>query len=206
MQATAKYTCSLFFGSWTSLDRQAGKNQAVHFVAAVRMSGNAPVVADAIFSSFTGDTAPLGFISTARVVFRRSSFRDFALSEEIFDVSAGGAVHLDNCTFTNITVPDNEYISTSYNDWDYFQGVEVEIMYYPDDDAGPRFDFHRLRADHSILGEQGALLYLIHACAAVACMQQNLRPRGWYISVTLVVFSQLVTRFGSSWPLVLGIN
>ena len=104
-------------------------------------------VADSTFSSFTGQDAPLAFVTEARAVLRRSSFRDLDLEEEIFDVSKGSAVHLEACTFTNVTVPNNEYVSTSYSDWEYFQGEEVQVTYYPEDDTGPLFDIQRSPID-----------------------------------------------------------
>jgi hypothetical protein len=36
----------------------------------------------------------------------------------IFDVSVGSSLRLENCTFTNITVPDNDYVTTTYDDWE----------------------------------------------------------------------------------------
>lgn len=105
--------------------------------------------ADTIISTFTGNDAPLAIITGSSAVFRRCSFRDLELKEEVFDVSKGSSVRLENCTFTNITVPDNEYVSTSYNDWTYFWGYEVEVTYYPEDDAWALFDVTRLRANDS---------------------------------------------------------
>ena len=80
---------------------------------------------------------------------RRSSFRDLDISEEVFDVSHGSAVHLQACTFTNVTVPDNEYVSTSYSDYFYNfdTGSDMYAYYYPDDDAGPLFDIPRWSAN-----------------------------------------------------------
>jgi hypothetical protein len=115
--------------------------------------------ADTIFSTFTGSDAPLLLVQSARVLIRSSSFRDFDLSEEIFDVSKGSSVRLENCTFTNITVPDNEYVSTSYNDWDYFRGAAVEVTYYPEDDEAPLLDIKRYRANDSSISEKGMSLF-----------------------------------------------
>ena len=113
--------------------------------------------ADCTFSSFTGQDAPLAFLSEARAVVRHSRFRDFALEEEVFDVSKGSSVHLHNCTFTNVTVPDNEYVSTSYSDYEWFGGEAFPVVYYPEDDAGPMFDVTRTRANDSVaLHVQGA--------------------------------------------------
>lgn len=86
-----------------------------------------------------------------RAVIRHSSFRDFDLHEEIFDVSRGSGVRLENCTFTNITVPDNEYVSTSYSDYEFFGGPNgvVFLEYFPEDDAGPLFDITRWRVNDS---------------------------------------------------------
>jgi hypothetical protein len=111
--------------------------------------------ADTLFSTFTGDDAPLLFLNGGRVLIRRSSFRDLRLSEEIFDVSFGSAVRLENCTFTNITVPNNDYVSTSFNDWEYFSAWSVDVEYYPEDDADPSFDVLRYRANESSFPEAG---------------------------------------------------
>jgi hypothetical protein len=61
--------------------------------------------ADTTFSTFTGHDSTLLLSSLGRASFQRCSFRDFELSEGIFDVSDGSSVRLENCTFTNITVP-----------------------------------------------------------------------------------------------------
>lgn len=124
---------------------------------------------DAIFSSFTGEDAPLAFVYHARAVFRRTSFRDFDLDEEIFDVSGASGVRLEDCTFTNITVPDNEYVSTSYSDYDYFRGSDLEVEYYPEDDGGPLFDIIRWRANVSDIPDVG-----VQSIPTVLCSQSSL--------------------------------
>jgi hypothetical protein len=91
----------------------------------------------------------------SRAFFRDSSFRDIELAEEIFDVSFGSSVRLENCTFTNITVPNNDYVSTSYNDWETFGGETLELIYYPEDDAGSFFDLKRFSANDSRIVDQG---------------------------------------------------
>lgn len=121
-----------------------------------------------IFSSFTGDSAPLTFVSQARATVRRTAFRDFDLQEEIFDVSIGSSVRLENCTFTNITVPDNEYVSTSYSDWSTWQG-DVLLTYYPDDDDGPDFDVERVRANDSTPRIPGADRICCHMLCITCC-------------------------------------
>jgi hypothetical protein len=119
--------------------------------------------ADAIFSTFTGLNALMLLLQGARVYFRRCSFRDFDLAQEIFDVSFGSAVRLENCTFTNITVPNNDYVSTSGNDGEVIIGESFEIMYYPEDDAGPLFDVLRHRANGSIIFEEGVSASVMRA-------------------------------------------
>jgi hypothetical protein len=111
--------------------------------------------ADTIFSTFTGDDSTFLCQTSGFTYFRRCSFRDFQLSEGIFDVSSGSSVRLENCTFTNITVPRNDYVSTTYDDGDtvYFQTFQTEN--YPEDDADPLFDVERRRANHSSLPEEG---------------------------------------------------
>jgi hypothetical protein len=91
------------------------------------------------------------------IYLRRCSFRDFDLSEGIFDVSGGVSVGLENCTFTNITVPRNDYVSTTYDDGDpiYFRAYQTES--YPEDDADPLFDVQRHRANDSSHPEKGVL-------------------------------------------------
>jgi hypothetical protein len=111
--------------------------------------------ADSVFSTFTGTNAVFLLIQLARAFIRNSSFRDIDLAQEIFDVSFGSSVRLENCTFTNITVPNNDYVSTSGNDWAAFQGQTLEMIYYPEDDAGPFFDFKRYRASDSSIADQG---------------------------------------------------
>jgi hypothetical protein len=86
---------------------------------------------------------------------RRCSFRDFELSEGIFDVSGGSAVRLENCTFTNITVPNNDYVSTTYDDGSTVYLGELQTINYPEDDADPLFDVERHRANDSSLPEEG---------------------------------------------------
>jgi hypothetical protein len=97
-------------------------------------------------------------VDGARAHIRNSSFRDFELEQEIFDVSFGSSVRLENCTFTNITVPENDYVSTSYNDWEFREGISYDNIYYPEDDEGPLFDVLRHRANDSSIPEEGAML------------------------------------------------
>jgi hypothetical protein len=111
--------------------------------------------ADTIFSTFTGLNPLMLLIGGARVNMHRCRFRDFDLARELFDVSYGSAVRLENCTFTNITVPENDYVSTSANDWSFFTGESFELTYYPEDDAGPSFDVLRHRANDSSVPEEG---------------------------------------------------
>jgi hypothetical protein len=87
----------------------------------------------------------------SRASIRNSSFRDIDLAQEVFDVSFGSSVGLENCTFTNITVPNNDYVSTSYSDWEFFEFEPLEVIYYPEDDAGPIFDLKR----YSSIADQG---------------------------------------------------
>jgi hypothetical protein len=87
---------------------------------------------------------------------RRCHFRDFELSEGIFDVSDGSYLRLENCTFTNITVPNNDYVSTTYDDGDpVFLRGRLQTYNYPEDDADPLFDVERHRANDSSLPEEG---------------------------------------------------
>jgi hypothetical protein len=119
---------------------------------------NACMNADTMFSTFTGGDSLMLLLDKARVHIRSSSFRDIELGQELFDVSLASSVRLENCTFTNITVPDNDYVSTSFNDWQSFSGLALEVLYYPDDDAGPLFDVQRNRANDSTLPLEGASL------------------------------------------------
>jgi hypothetical protein len=86
---------------------------------------------------------------------RRCSFRDFELSEGIFDVSDGSSARLENCTFTNITVPNSDYVSTTYDDGRRLYLGLLSTYNYPEDDADPLFDVVRHRANDSSLPEEG---------------------------------------------------
>jgi hypothetical protein len=110
---------------------------------------------DSIFSSFTGSEALMLLVDSARAFIHSSMFRDLELDQEIFDVSFGSAVRLENCTFTNVTVPDNDYVSTSLNDGELFSMGSLLVTYYPEDDAGPSFDVQRHRANNSSIPEEG---------------------------------------------------
>jgi hypothetical protein len=91
---------------------------------------------------------------------RRCSFRDFELSEGIFDVSSGSLLRLENCVFTNITVPNNDYVSTTYDDWSTVSiGISLQTYNYPEDDADPLFDVERHRANDSSLPEEGVSFF-----------------------------------------------
>jgi hypothetical protein len=74
----------------------------------------------------------------------------------IFDVSVGSSLRLENCTFTNITVPDNDYVTTTYDDWEGWSIGAIVIDSYPEDDADPSFDVQRRRANDSSPLEEGA--------------------------------------------------
>jgi hypothetical protein len=87
---------------------------------------------------------------------RRCSFRDFELSEGIIDVSTASSVRIENCTFTNITVPNNDYVSTTYDDGETLSvGFLFKTYNFPEDDADPLFDVERHRANDSSLPEEG---------------------------------------------------
>jgi hypothetical protein len=113
------------------------------------------VGADTTFSTFTGDDSTLLLTRVGRASFHRCSFRDFELSEGIFDVSTGSSVRLENCTFTNITVPNNDYVSTTYDDGEYAVSGVFLVENYPEDDAEPLFDVQRHRANDSSIPEEG---------------------------------------------------
>jgi hypothetical protein len=111
--------------------------------------------ADTDFSTFTGDDSPLALLHECRALFRRCRFRDFEVSEGIFDVSYGSSVRLENCTFTNITVPYHDYVSTTSDDWNWFDQGSLLIENRPEDDADPLFDVERRRANNSSSPEHG---------------------------------------------------
>jgi hypothetical protein len=121
----------------------------------------------------------------ARAHIRNSNFRDLELEQEIFDVSFGSSVRLENCTFTNITVPNNDYVSTSYNDWEFREGISYDMIYYPEDDEGPSFDVLRHRANDSSIPEGGAYTSLVY----FALMGEKQDFLSLYVSAQLIFVS-----------------
>jgi hypothetical protein len=117
--------------------------------------------ADTTFSTLTGDNSPLMIFDQGRASFTRCSFRDLNLSEGIFDVSSGSSVRLANCTFTNITVPQNDYVSTFFDDGVYTGHASIGFESYADDDAGTLFDVQRHRANDSSIPEEGVSLFTV---------------------------------------------
>jgi hypothetical protein len=113
--------------------------------------------ADTTFSTFTCDDST--FLLRTTGLLRRCRFRDFKLSEGIFDVSSGSSVRLENCTFTNITVPNNDFVSTTHDDADpVFLGI-LETYNHPEDDADPLFDVERHIANDSSFPEEGVSFF-----------------------------------------------
>jgi hypothetical protein len=111
--------------------------------------------ADTTFSTFTGHDSTLLLSTLGRASFQRCSFRDFELSEGIFDVSDGSSVRLENCTFTNITVPNNDYVSTTQDDGEVVTRGPFSVENFPEDDSHPLFDVQRQRANDSRVLEEG---------------------------------------------------
>lgn len=75
-------------------------------------------LSDCEFVGFKGDNPPLLVSSDSYAAVRNCTFRDMDLSVELFDVSFGGGVHLEDCTFQNIQLRRTppKYVSTSLND------------------------------------------------------------------------------------------
>ena len=89
------------------------------------------------FIGFGGAEPPLLIALETFVAFRQCTFEDLDLSAEVFDVSFGGMLHLDDCTFQNVLLRQGRLVGTSLNDDAYrvTSGAEYEFIYFPEDDA-----------------------------------------------------------------------
>ena len=80
---------------------------------------------------------PLVISTESYATLHACTFKDLALSVEIFDVSFGGRLHLENCTFQNLQLSRTppKYVSTSLNDdVQCIEPFEDAFKYNPDDD------------------------------------------------------------------------
>jgi hypothetical protein len=72
--------------------------------------------ADSVFEGFDGRTAPILLSGESYGVFQDCVFRDMILSAEIFDVSFGGSLKVENCVFVRVSHAERGIVSTSLND------------------------------------------------------------------------------------------
>ena len=86
---------------------------SVHYVSSEKLRG-----AECEFIGFAGDVPPLLISTDSYAALHACAFKDLGLSVEIFDVSFGGRLHLENCTFENLQMTRSpvKYVSTSLND------------------------------------------------------------------------------------------
>lgn len=86
---------------------------------------------------FEGDNPPLLVTSESFASLSNCTFRDMDLTVEIFDVSFGGSVHLEDCIFQNVQLSRNppKFVSTSLNDeFACEEPYEQFFKYQPEDD------------------------------------------------------------------------
>lgn len=94
------------------------------------------VRADCRFMSFAGGEPPLLVALESFATFRNCEFEDFELTVEVFDVSFGGLLHLDNCTFRNVFLRQKRLVATTSNDLvPCLEPFQDDFLYLPDDDA-----------------------------------------------------------------------
>lgn len=74
------------------------------------------VFADSRFIGFGGTEPPFLIAQETFATFRNCKFEDFDLTVEVFDVSFGGLLHLEQCTFQRILLRQSKLVSTSLND------------------------------------------------------------------------------------------
>ena len=89
------------------------------------------------FIGFGGAEPPLLVALETFVAFRQCTFEDFDLSAGVFDVSFGGLLHLEDCTFRNVLLRQGKLVGTSLND-DVSctnPAIEDDFMYWPEDDV-----------------------------------------------------------------------
>ena len=74
--------------------------------------------ADCEFLGFQGDQPPLLISTDSYATLSGCAFRDFDISVEVIDVSYGGRLRLEDCTFENVVLRRNppKFVSTSLND------------------------------------------------------------------------------------------
>ena len=75
------------------------------------------LLAECEFIGFSGDEPPLLIALDSYGTLQNCSFTDFDLTVEVFDVSYGGRLQLEDCTFQNIQLRRNppKYVSTTEN-------------------------------------------------------------------------------------------
>lgn len=82
-------------------------------------------------------------------------FQNLDLTSELVDVSFGGAVNMQACTFTNCAIPRNHIVSTSFNDYTpcsaWSPGM-AGFLYFPQDDEEYDFEWELIDPDNAVTG------------------------------------------------------
>lgn len=113
--------------------------------------------ADTILRGFGGDAAPLLITSESFATFHNCTFEDFELSVEVFDISFGGLLRVEDCTFRDVVLRRRKLVSTTANDdvpcsqWGGPPAFSGVYRYLPGDDE--RYDIHPQRLPGRPAGE-----------------------------------------------------
>lgn len=92
--------------------------------------------ADSRFLGFKGSLPPLLISGESFARFHNCTFEDIDLRVEVFDVSLGGMLRLEECYFHNVSLARGKLVSTTLNDvlacdWP----LQKDFFYLPDDDV-----------------------------------------------------------------------
>jgi hypothetical protein len=83
--------------------------------------------ADSRFINFQGRLAPVLISSESFATFRNCSFQNFNLTREVFDVSFGGMLRLEACSFNGVSGTDSrKLVSTTSDDYILCSGEVVD--------------------------------------------------------------------------------
>lgn len=96
-----------------------------------------PVHAGCEFKGFSGDNSPLLVASDSYAALHSCAFRDLDLTVEVFDLSFGGRLQLEDCTFENVRLRRQppKLVSTSRNDEAACDApYDDSFKYHADDD------------------------------------------------------------------------
>jgi hypothetical protein len=135
------------------------------------------VNADCRFIGFGGSDPPLLISLESFGTFRNCTFEDLQLTVEVIDISFGGLLRLEDCTFHNISLRNKKLVSTTENDLVRCgRPFDEDFLYLPDDDAAYDVEMEPIDVANPSAGMRvrnatlSDCLRPSYLCASLSCM------------------------------------